>query len=178
MKALVIRCTAPGSVPIGTDQQLAGELAAHEVDFRPVSLLSDDEATRFRHDADFMAERLAGVLASAPKDIPIGIIGCGFTGAASIIAAAQNPGTVAALVSVNGRTDIAVDSLRTLKVPTMLIVNDMPVLRVNREAVSLIKAERRIEIVHGNGEQATQAIVDKCVRWLADRLASVPVAAY
>ena len=83
-----------------------------------------------------------------------------------------------ALVSVNGRTDIAVDSLRGLRVPTLLIVNDMPVLRVNREAVSLIKAERRIEIVHGSGEQATHAIVEKCVRWLADRLVPAPVAVY
>lgn len=178
MKALVIRCTAPGSVPIGTDELVASELALHDIDFLPVALLTDEEATSFRHDADFMAERIAGVLASAPRDIPIGIIGYGFTAAAAIIAAAQNPGSVAALVSVNGRTDVAVDSLRTLRVPTMLIVNDMPVLRVNREAVSLIKAERRIEIVHGNGEQATQAIVEKCVRWLADRLAPVAVAAY
>jgi hypothetical protein len=177
MKALVIRCTAPGSSPIGTNELLAAALAQHEIDFLPVSLLTDDEAARFRHDADFMAERLAQVLSSAPKDIPIGIIGYGFTAAAAIIAAAQNPSTVAALVCVNGRTDIAIDSLRALKVPTMLVVNDMPVLRVNREAVSLIKAERRIEIVHGNGEQATQAIVEKCVRWVADRLVPAPAVA-
>ena len=178
MRALVIRCTAPGSIPIGTDELLAAELALHDIDFLSVSLLTDDEAARFRNDADFMAERISGVLASAPKDIPIGMIGYGTTAAASIIAAAQNPGTISALVSVNGRTDIAVDSLRGLRVPTLLVVNDMPVLRVNREAVSVIKAERRIEIVHGAGEQATHAIVEKCVRWLADRLVPAPVAVY
>jgi len=178
MKALVIRCTAPGSNPIGNDDRIASELALHEIDFLPVSLLTDEEATQFRHDADFMAERIAGVLASVPNEIPIGIIAYGFAAAAAIIVAAQNRSTVNALVSVNGRTDIAVDSLRVLKVPTMLIVNDMPVLRVNREAVSLIKAERRIEIVHGTGEQATQAIVEKCVRWLADRLVPAAVAVY
>lgn len=177
MKALVIRCTAPGSIPIGTDEQMAAELALHEIDFLSVSLLTDEEAAQFRHDADFMAERIAGVLASAPKDVPIGLIGYGFTAAAAIIVAAQNRSTISALVSVNGRTDVAVDSLRVLKVPTMLIVNDMPVLRVNREAVSLIKAERRIEIVHGNGEQATEAIVEKCVRWLADRVVAMTATA-
>ncbi|HSP33818.1 MAG TPA: hypothetical protein VLU46_05830 [Thermoanaerobaculia bacterium] len=178
MKALVIRCTAPGSNPIGTDELVAAELSRHEIDFLPVSLLTDEEATRFSHDADFMAERITGVLLSAPKGIPIGIVGYGFTAAAAIIAASQNPATVSVLVSVNGRTDIAVDSLRALRVPTMLLVNDMPVLRVNREAVSLIKAERRIEIVHGNGEQATQAIVEKCVRWLADKLVAETAAVY
>ncbi len=178
MRALVIRCTAPGSVPIGSDELLSSELAQHDIDLLSVSLLTDDEGARFRSDADFMAERLDGVLASAPKDVPIGIIGYGTTAAAAIIAAAQNPGMISALVSVNGRTDIAVDSLRGLRAPTMLLVNDMPVLRVNREAVSLIKADRRIEIVHGSGEQATLAIVEKCVRWLADKLAPVPAAVY
>ena len=176
MKALVIRCSAPGSVAIGSDALLVAELASHEIDFLPVSLLTDEEAAKFRHDADFMAERLGEVLATVPREIPVGIIGYGFTGAAAIITAAQNREKVGALVIVNGRTDVAIDSLRALKVPTMLIVNDMPVLRVNREAVSLIKAERRIEIVHGTGEQATQAIVEKCVRWLADRLVPAAVA--
>jgi hypothetical protein len=178
MRALVIRCTAPGSMPIGTDELLASELALHDIDLLSVSLLTDEEGSRFRSDADFMAERILGVLASAPRDIPIGVIAYGTAGAAAIIAAAQNPGMISALVSVNGRTDIAVDSLRTLRAPTMLLVNDMPVLRVNREAVSLIKAERRIEIVHGNGDQATHAIVEKCVRWLADKLVPTPAAVY
>ncbi len=176
MRALVISCTAPGSIATSSDDVLAGELAAHEIDFLGVSLLTDQEANQFRLDADFMAERMQGVIASAPSDIPLGLIGYGTTAAAAIIFAAQNPGRMGALVSVNGRTDIAVDSLRALHTPTLLLVNDMPVLRVNREAVSLIKGERRIEIVHGSGEQATHAMAEKTVRWLADRLVPAPIA--
>jgi putative phosphoribosyl transferase len=175
MRALVISCTAPGSIAIASDEVLASELTPHGIDFMSVSLLTDQEATQFRADADFMAERMQGVIASAPN-IPLGLIGYGTTAAAAIIFAAQNPGRIGALVSVNGRTDIAVDSLRALHTPTLLLVNDMPVLRVNREAVSLIKAERRIEIVHGAGEQATHAMAEKTVRWLADRLVPVEVA--
>ncbi|HSP16834.1 MAG TPA: hypothetical protein VLV78_18960 [Thermoanaerobaculia bacterium] len=176
MRALVISCTAPGSNAIASDDFVAAELAAQDIDFLSVSLLTDQEATQFRADADFMAERMLGVIASAPREIPLGLIGYGPTAAAAIVFAAQNPGRIGALVSVNGRTDIAVDSLRALHTPTLLLVNDMPVLRVNREAVSLIKAERRIEIVHGAGEQATHAMVEKTVRWLADRLVPVQVA--
>ncbi len=176
MRALVISCTAPGSNAIAGDDLLATELGAHDLDFLGVSLLTDQEAMQFRADADFMAERMLSVIASAPAEVPLGLIGYGPTAAAAIVYAAENPGRVGALVCVNGRTDFAVDSLRALRTPTLLLVNDMPVLRVNREAVSLIKAERRIEIVHGSGEQATHAMVEKTARWLADRLVPAQIA--
>ncbi len=79
MRALVISCTAPGSTAIASDEVLATELAAHDVDFLGVSLLTDQEAAQFRLDADFMAERMHGVIASAPADIPLGLIGYGTT---------------------------------------------------------------------------------------------------
>ncbi|HEX9163392.1 MAG TPA: hypothetical protein VF980_16915 [Thermoanaerobaculia bacterium] len=177
MKATVIRCTAPGSLPIATDAFLATELAVQGIGLLSVSLFSEDEAARYRHDADFMAERILEEIAAAPPDVPVGILGYATTAAGAIIAASQRPDKISAVVAVNGRTDLAVDELREVHVPTMLLVNDMPVLRVNREALALIKSERRIEIVHGNGEEAVRAMVDKTVRWFADKLVRVAVVA-
>lgn len=81
---------------------------------------------------------------------------------------------VSAIVALNARTDFASDEPRALRTPTLL-VNDMPVPRMNREAVALLRGERRLEIVHGDGTDSVEHIVERSVRWLADRLVGVAV---
>ena len=130
----------------------------------------------YRHDAEFVARRILDVVDTLPKDTPIGYAGAGVAGAGVIIAAAQKPAAVSAVVAMNARTDFAADQLRSLRAPTLLIVNDMPVLRMNREAIALLRGERRLEIIHGDGADAVEHIVDRCVRWLADRLVGVAAA--
>lgn len=130
----------------------------------------------YRHDADFVARRILDVVDTLPTGIPIGYAGAGVGGAGAIIAASQRPDAVNAVVAINARTDFAADHLRTLRTPTLLIVNDMPVLRMNREAIVLLRGERRLEIIHGEGAEALGHIVGRSVRWLADRLVGVAAA--
>lgn len=185
--AVIIRCVAPGSLGIASDTALADALKAQNIAMLRVSLLTDEELQlegrthRYQHDADFLAQRIIEVANwvrgnSTTAGLPLGYCGYYATGAAAIVAAAQQPELVAAVVSINGRTDLAADYLRELRTPTLLIINDMPVLRMNREALASIKAERRIEIVHGTEEPALASMIEKSVRWFADRILA-PVAA-
>ena len=57
-----------------------------------------------------------------------------------------------------------------MKTPTLLVLNDMPVLRMNRDAVSQIRGEKRIEVIHAEGVSALDLFVQKSVRWFADKL--------
>ncbi|MGZ8867869.1 MAG: hypothetical protein ACXW2P_05960 [Thermoanaerobaculia bacterium] len=151
------------------EQAISAGLETSGVRVIPVS---EAEAC-YRHDAEFVARRILEVVDTLPKGIPIGYAGAGVAGAGAIIAASQRPDVVSTVVAMNARTDFAADHLRTLRAPTLLIVNDMPVLRMNREAIALLRGERRLEIIHGEGAEALEHIVDRSVRWLADRLVGV-----
>lgn len=184
--AIIIRCVAPGSYGIATDHRLAASLAAHGIAMLRISLLTQEETQieervhHYQHDAEFLAQRIIDVVKwlgsnSATARLAVGYCGYYATGAAALVAAAQRPDLVSAVVSINGRTDLAIDYLREVRTPTLLTVNDMPVLRMNREALSQIKGERRIEIVHGGEEPSVALMIEKSVRWFTDRL--TPVAA-
>jgi hypothetical protein len=154
------------------EQAISAGLESNGV--RVIAVSESDEC--YRHDAEFVARRILDVVETLPKGIPVGYAGAGVAGAGAIIAAAQNPGAVSAVVAMNARTDFAADHLRSLRAPTLLIVNDMPVLRMNREAIALLRGERRLEIIHGDGADAMEHMVDRSVRWLADRLVGVAAA--
>jgi putative phosphoribosyl transferase len=102
--------------------------------------------------------------------LPIAFAGSSGAAAGAIVAAAQRPDLVSAVVSIDGRTNLAVDHLSMVRSPVLLVVKDMPVLRMNREALARIRAERRIEIVHGEECEAVDCVVQKSVYWLEDKL--------
>lgn len=130
------------------------------------------DTSHFGHDSDAIAQQVVALAESASE--PVGCAGSASAGAGAILAAVQRPDLISAVVSINGRTDLAMDALRSLRTPSLLLVNDMPVLRMNREAVSQIRCERRIEVVHGDGPEACRALAEKTARWFADRFAPVP----
>lgn len=68
-----------------------------------------------------------------------------------MIAAAERPDDVAAVVSRGGRPDLAGAALSQVKAPTLLIVGDEddPVLQLNRQASAQLQCEKRLEIVPG-----------------------------
>ncbi len=55
------------------------------------------------------------------------------------------------MVSRGGRPDLAMEHLPRVRAPTLLIVggNDAPVIRMNREAMGRLSAEKRLDIVPG-----------------------------
>lgn len=184
--AAVILASVPALEDDLRDVQIAAELHRIGVATLYVPLLTEDEVqfdsrtTHFRYDADFLAQRFIEIAQwiqrnDATKGLAIGFAGSSGGAAGALVAAAQRPDLVQAVVSIDGRTDLAVDVLREVRTPVLLVVKDMPVLRMNREAVTKLRGERRIEIVH---EAGIEAVVQKSVHWFADKLAMVPADAY
>ena len=116
------------------------------------------------NDAAWIAETL---ITTAKQFAPVAYYASGVGGAAALIAAAQRPDLVSAVVAINARTDRAFDYLRQVHAPTLLLVTEMPVLLMNREAVATMKCEKRLEVIHGADCAATVAA--KAVRWLTEK---------
>lgn len=125
-------------------------------------LTSEEEAVdartaEFRFDVARLAERLALATDWARANAEtrrhrMGYFGASTGAAAALIAAADRPNEVAAVVSRGGRPDLAGDRLESVRAPTLLIVggNDSPVIELNRAALArMTSAEARIEIVPG-----------------------------
>src|SRR5438067_4591805 len=85
------------------------------------------------------------------RDLNIGFFGSSTGGAAALVAAAELPDDVGAVVSRGGRPDLAGDALPKVKAPTLLIVGgeDHVVIDLNEQARAQMKCECKIEIVSG-----------------------------
>jgi pimeloyl-ACP methyl ester carboxylesterase len=70
------------------------------------------------------------------KALPLGYFGASTGAAAALIAAAERPAIVRAVVSRGGRPDLAGSALPKVKAPTLLIVggHDEPVIDLNEQA--------------------------------------------
>ena len=70
------------------------------------------------------------------KHLPIGLFGASTGAAAALVAAVKRPDLVRSVVSRGGRPDLAGESLKQVKAPTMLIVGgyDDAVLVLNEQA--------------------------------------------
>jgi pimeloyl-ACP methyl ester carboxylesterase len=121
-------------------------------------LLMEDEARSRANvfDIPLLADRLEGAatwLRSFDPGMPIGVFGASTGAAAALVAAAQLPGVVRAVVSRGGRPDLAWTDLPRVKAPTLLIVggNDPQVLVLNRQAYAELPCEKRLVVVPGAG---------------------------
>jgi putative phosphoribosyl transferase len=121
-----------------------------------VDLLEEDEATDRSKvfDIALLASRLlaaAGWLASQPQtqSLPLGYFGASTGAAAALVAAAEEPQAVGAIVSRGGRPDLAGDALPRVLAPTLLIVGgaDEVVLELNREAFDQLTSTRQLDVI-------------------------------
>src|SRR3954464_11266864 len=85
------------------------------------------------------------------RDLHIGYFGSSTGGAAALVAAAELPHDIGAVVSRGGRPDLAGDALPRVEAPTLLIVggDDEAVLPLNREAYERLRCPRKLEVVPG-----------------------------
>lgn len=99
------------------------------------------------------AEAVVGDLPPGVGNAPLGCFGASTGAAAALIAAAQRPHRVRAVVSRGGRPDLAGDALRDVVAPTLLIVGgrDAQVLELNRRAQPALAGESRLEVLPGAG---------------------------
>jgi putative phosphoribosyl transferase len=117
----------------------------------------DQHSAHLRFDIGLLAERLVSVtdwVGQAPEtaDFLVGYFGASTGAAAALVAAAERPEVVHAVVSRGGRPDLAGDALRRVQAPTLLIVggNDKPVIAMNQQAlVQLGAREKQLVIIPG-----------------------------
>ena len=116
----------------------------------------DNRTAELRFNIPFLAQRLEAATSwlhqqHEMREFHLGYFGASTGAAAALIAAANAPELIRAVVSRGGRPDMAGDALSRVQAPTLLIVggNDGPVIGMNREAFVRIPGEKKLEIVPG-----------------------------
>jgi len=117
---------------------------------------TDAVTAEFRFDIPLLAERTTGVVdwmteSTRTASLPLGLFGASTGAAAALIAAAQRPQAVRAVVSRGGRPDLAEAALESVTAPTLLIVGgrDEPVIALNQQALDRLSGERELQVVPG-----------------------------
>ena len=116
----------------------------------------DARTAELRFNIKLLAERLVHATNWAKqehqtRDLQIGYFGSSTGGGAALVAAADSPQDVAAVVSRGGRPDLAGEALPRVQAPTLLIVggNDDIVIELNEQARDQMRCEVKLEIVPG-----------------------------
>ena len=107
----------------------------------------------------------------------IGYFGASTGAAAALIAAAEAPDAVGAVVSRGGRPDLAGPWLTRVRVPTLLIVggHDDLVLQLNREALDRLRPPASLEVIPGathlfEEPGALEEVARLAVQWFTSHL--------
>lgn len=172
------------------NQYVASVLQSHGLATLLIDLLTTQEEVidlRTRHlrfDIGLLASRLVDAtdwLAHNPDtcNLKVGYFGASTGAAAALLAATERPNTVAAIVSRGGRPDLVGSALGRVKAPTLLIVGgyDTPVIRMNQEALTLLRVEKALSIIPGAShlfeEQGTlEQVAQLATEWFERYLAS------
>lgn len=117
----------------------------------------DRHTREHRFDIPLLAERVIGAVdwlegSAETGKLRVGTFGSSTGAAAALIAAAERPDRVAAVVSRGGRTDLADPVLWRVRAPTLFIVGgrDETVVELNRGSLAKLAAEEKaLEIVAG-----------------------------
>jgi dienelactone hydrolase len=143
------------------DRYVAGVLQQAGLGTLLFDLLTPEEEEidlRTRHflrfDIRLLASRLVGATDwltqnSNTSHLKIGYFGASTGGCAALVAAAQHPEVVKAVVSRGGRPDLAGAALADVKAPTLLIVGgyDLPVIAMNEDALEQLRSPKQLEII-------------------------------
>ncbi|MFE9126613.1 dienelactone hydrolase family protein [Streptomyces sp. NPDC007148] len=143
----------------------------------------EDAATaRHRFDIPMLSRRLGAALewlAQEPntRNLPAGLFGASTGAAAALMAAAEQPERVYAVVSRGGRPDLAGDALERVTAPVLLVVGgaDEAVLGLNREAAERLSAPHEIHVVPGATHLfpepgALEEVAEVAGQWFLDHL--------
>jgi dienelactone hydrolase len=127
-----------------------------------IDLLTPEEeevdlpSRHLRFDIDLLAGRLVGATdwlrrQPATRDLAVGYFGASTGGGAALVAAAERPDAVKAVVSRGGRPDLAGPALMRVHAPTLLLVGgeDTPVIELNRRALELLGSEKELRTIPG-----------------------------
>jgi dienelactone hydrolase len=145
----------------------------------------DIRTREYRFDVDRLGQRVSTAIdwaAGHPSltRLPVACFGASTGAAAALIAAAQRPDVVRAVISRGGRPDLAGDALPRVQAPTLFIVggNDESVINIHRTAVRHMRAAVQLEIIPGAThlfeepgalELVSQLALQWCARYLRER---------
>jgi len=127
-----------------------------------IDLLTEDEqevdlqTAQLRFDIPFLADRLVVIaqwLSDQPQaaDLKFGYFGASTGAGAALVAAAEIPQRIHAVVSRGGRIDLAGAALAKVQAPTLAIVggDDTVVLDLNRKALARMNCVKRLDVIPG-----------------------------
>lgn len=160
---LVIFAHGSGSSRLSPrNRQVASDFNAAGLATLLLDLLTSDEervdqlTAELRFDIDLLGGRVGGAVAWARGEpslshLPIGLFGASTGAAAALVAAAEHPDVVRAVVSRGGRPDLAGASLGRVRAPTLLLVGglDDAVIGLNRRAMASMTCQVSLEIIPG-----------------------------
>ncbi|SCL37265.1 Dienelactone hydrolase [Micromonospora pallida] len=153
-----------------------------------VDLLTPDEeqvdelTAELRFDIDMLAGRLVGIVDWLAADatlgrLPIGLFGASTGAAGALVAAAQRPDQVRAVVSRGGRPDLAGAALSRVRAPSLLLVGgrDEEVIALNESAMSSLDGVGELRVVPGAThlfeEPGTlERVADEAAGWFTTHL--------
>ena len=128
-------------------------------------------------DVPFLADRTCLVLAWIRRQtdlcrMPLGFLVQGTAVAGALMSASHHP-EVRAVVSVNGRADLAEDALAGLQVPTLFLVDASRLhdVDLNRYAAGQLRAPHRLDIVQDSDDKipnsgVARIVGEHAVEWL------------
>jgi len=144
------------------NQYVARYLAQCDFATLLIDLLTEDEEAadartgHLRFDIALLALRMAAILdwltlEPGLRSLPVGLFGASTGGGAALVAAAERPHQVSAVVSRGGRPDLAGAALPNVVAPTLLLVggDDVAVIALNREAMSRMHCTVSLQLVPG-----------------------------
>lgn len=116
----------------------------------------DLQTSQLRFDIPFLANRLVAItqwLRDQPQvpNLKIGYFGASTGAAAALVAAAELPRLIHAVVSRGGRPDLAGGALERVEAPTLAIVggSDHVVLELNRQALARMHCVKALHVIPG-----------------------------
>lgn len=124
----------------------------------------DSESLYWRFDIELLTQRLVAATAAVRRQPPcqpagFGFLAAGGATAAAIIAAVELGAVVQAIVSRDGRPDLAGPALPRLNIPTLLIVREQEehLVQLNRRAAGKMTCAPRVSLLPPGGDLFAEA---------------------
>ncbi len=152
-------------------------------------LLTPDEeeedlrAGAIHNDFLLLTGRLLGVAEWAGRqaelrDFPLGFFGSGAAATAAVMAAAERPQSLGAVVCRSGRVDLAGSALANVQAPVLLLVgaSDGPLVRANESALLRLASPRKELIMipgassHFDAPGETEVVAELVTDWFSNQL--------
>lgn len=140
-----------------------------------IKILNDEEYKNRSNsvDLDLLTERIIGITKwyseeGSTKNFNIGYFGVGLGSAVAFSAAAYWGTKIKAIVSWNGRPDLALDELDLIEAPALLIVekNEQKSVEQNRKAYLKIGSVKKIEVTDNTIEKVSSLSASWFLKYL------------